>query len=139
MNKIRCYVTRKHNGLFLLTAFKPIITEVVGTKHDDAYMKYGDPAGYINMSKAFVLSMLSTYPKEYLDPKKIILYGSTQIENTTHYVRQDDNNLYDICCNSNIKDSCVNNVCSWFISKMFDIESLNMCETKTVFFSGEFL
>jgi hypothetical protein len=41
----RLYLTRQHNGHYLLSFFEPVIAPVRGAGHDDAYVRTGDPVG----------------------------------------------------------------------------------------------
>lgn len=45
----RCYLTRRANGLYLLTRGTPVITEVGRSGREDAYIPPGDPFGFNNM------------------------------------------------------------------------------------------
>jgi hypothetical protein len=42
---MRGYITRQANGSFLMSAFRPLWTQVRGTDHHDAYIRPGDPVG----------------------------------------------------------------------------------------------
>ena len=94
MNQIRCYITRRYNGLMLITKFEPTIVEVMGTDHEDAYIKYGDPVGYLNISNEFASTIFPSLPKKYVEPRRAKMYGSSNIA-FTHYVTC-YNNLYTI-------------------------------------------
>lgn len=42
---MKLWLTRRHGGLYMLTAFKPVVARVRGTDHSDAYMRIGEPIG----------------------------------------------------------------------------------------------
>ena len=42
------YLTRQHNGLYMLTRLKPIMTLVEGRDFEDAYIVPGEPVGMRN-------------------------------------------------------------------------------------------
>jgi len=43
------YLTRQHDGKYMLTAFKPVFHAVRGAGIVDSYERYGDPIGFRNM------------------------------------------------------------------------------------------
>lgn len=42
------YLTRQHNGLYMLTKYEPIFEKVEGRDFEDAYVKPGEPIGMRN-------------------------------------------------------------------------------------------
>jgi hypothetical protein len=42
---IRLWLTRQRDGNYMVTLYRPVITRVRGTVHDDAYMQAGEPIG----------------------------------------------------------------------------------------------
>lgn len=42
---MRLFLTRQSAGDYMLTAFEPVLHEVVGTGRPDAYVREGDPIG----------------------------------------------------------------------------------------------
>jgi len=46
---IRAWLTRQANGEFLLSALRPIISQVGKTGRNDVYVRPGDPVGYRHM------------------------------------------------------------------------------------------
>ena len=120
MNILPCYVTRRYNGLFLVTALQPHITRVVGTGHKDAYIKYGDPVGYINIERPFALSVFDVAPELAGESWKRHLYGCTHEDPTHQVILNEELNLYTIYCLSD-QSMRINYVCHWFVNKMFGL------------------
>ena len=133
--KLKCWVTRRYNGLYLITAFEPVIQEVHGTGHDDAYIKYGDPVGYINVPYAFGMHVFDDPPQERVVPQRGTLFGGLSLD-YTHQVESKGDNLYSISNYYN-EYSRIDNVCAWFILKMFSIERMLEGHSVRVHFSGE--
>lgn len=42
------YLTRQHNGLYMLTKYEPVIMKVDGRDFEDAYIVPGEPVGMRN-------------------------------------------------------------------------------------------
>ena len=131
MNELKCWVTRRHNGLYLVTAFKPIIEEVMGTGHNDAYVRYGDPVGYINIPYEFAMSVFPDAPQVRVQPKRGVMFGGIA-EPITHLITRDPiDDLYRIYYDA---DCYIDHVCPWFIKRMFGI--LKVLKQQPVHFSG---
>jgi hypothetical protein len=45
---MKLWLTRQHNGLYMLTAMKPIFAKVEGRDFEDAYVAPGEPVGMRN-------------------------------------------------------------------------------------------
>lgn len=129
MKKIKCYLTKRYNGLYLVTLYKPVIVEVGKTGHEDAYIRYGDPLGYINIPKAFIKDIIPNLKIKRIIPTKIQLYGDIECHNDFLVVLE-NNFLYTIYS----KNSYIENVCSWFIEHMF-----GSIRKSRVYFFGEVL
>lgn len=48
------YLSRQANGLYMLTAIAPKRHRVGNTRHDDLYIRAGEPIGYRNMCPASI-------------------------------------------------------------------------------------
>lgn len=121
INELKCWITRRYNGLYLVTGFKPVICEVVGVGHEDAYIKHGDPVGYINIPYNFGVQIFDDPPYEPCVPERGILYGSMHGP-MTHVVEGSEvPNLYTIYQDSK---TYIPYVCQWFITKMFNIKQV---------------
>lgn len=133
MKEMKCWLTRRYNGLYLVTSFKPIIKEVMGTGHEDAYIKYGDPAGYINIAYEFGRRTFDNPPQERVKPQRATLIGSCQpAQEATHILVYDEKiQLYYIY---KTHDCYINNVCPWFVEKVFGIKGT--FKPQPIFFSG---
>ena len=113
---MKCYITKRRNGLYLVTAMKPIITEVKGTGHNDAYLRPGDPVGFNNVTPEFgqhIFPLLN----DILECKKGNLTGHTTIDKSTHVLTWNKYALGTIYCN--FSGDKIDHVCPWFIEHMF--------------------
>jgi len=45
---MRLWLTRQHNGLYMVTHFKPVMAKVLGRDFEDAYIVPGEPVGERN-------------------------------------------------------------------------------------------
>lgn len=45
---MRLWLTRQHNGLYMVTHFKPVFAKVEGRDFEDAYIVPGEPVGERN-------------------------------------------------------------------------------------------
>lgn len=45
---MKLWLTRQHNGLYMLTAMQPIFAKVEGRDFEDAYVAPGEPVGMRN-------------------------------------------------------------------------------------------
>ena len=120
MRKIRCYITRRFNKLYLVTAFKPHKCEVRGTGHHDAYVTYGDPIGYINITQDFVCSIWPNCNIKVGETKRGIMISDDNQEPTHIVTFNKYVNVYTI---KTINGSEINYVCNWFVSHMFNINT----------------
>ena len=46
---MKIYLTRQHNGLYMLTKHKPILAKIEGTDIEDSYNVPGEPVGVRNL------------------------------------------------------------------------------------------
>jgi len=51
---MKLWLTRQHNGLYMLTKNKPIFTKVEGRDYEDAYVAPGEPIGIRNFCDAIL-------------------------------------------------------------------------------------
>ena len=133
MNTLKCYATKRYNGLYLITAFKPTIAKVVGTTHVDAYIKYGDPIGYTNVSLLFGWSILDDEVDEVVSqPRRMHLFGGIE-EPYTHMLEYNlKTKLYKV--SAKYKDCFIDNMCSWSVRALFGVTDLQ--GTQAVHFHG---
>lgn len=125
-------MTRRYNGLYLVSAFKPVVRDVLGTGHKDAYIKYGDPVGYINVSYEFAVRTFDNPPELHVQPRRGTLYGCLHKEPTHILVYDDKTRLYYIY---KTHECYINNICEWFVTKMFGITELR--KPQPVYFAGK--
>ena len=133
---IRGYITKRPNGLYLVTKLQPQITEVKLTNKLDVYITYGDPLGFLNIDQIFIDTV---YGKDQnVEPLKIYrmrLNGGT--DPITHYITKQENNLYQISTKNSYYNN-IKNVCPWFIGTLFKDVDLTK-DIKAVYFSGELI
>jgi hypothetical protein len=48
------WLTRQHNGQYMLTKYKPIMAQVEGRDYKDAYVMPGEPIGVRNLCDAIL-------------------------------------------------------------------------------------
>jgi len=51
---MKLWLTRQHNGLYMLTKNKPIFIKVEGRDYEDAYVAPGEPIGIRNFCDAIL-------------------------------------------------------------------------------------
>ena len=118
---MRGYITRRSNGLFVITKFKPQIIEVKGTNKQDVYVTYGDPVSIVNVNDKFINSVYKSLNIGILQPTRTILVVNRMPY--THMLKLQENGLYTICSKFNEYIRLVD-VCPWFIEKMFNVSEL---------------
>jgi hypothetical protein len=70
------YLTRQHNGLYMLTALKPILSRVEGGDFEDAYVAPGEPVGMRNFCDIILRLVGIEKPLKRGETVKILLSGS---------------------------------------------------------------
>jgi hypothetical protein len=70
------YLTRQHNGLYMLTALKPILSRVEGRDFEDAYVAPGEPVGMRNFCDIILRLVGIEKPLKRGETVKILLSGS---------------------------------------------------------------
>lgn len=68
---MKLHLSRQADGRYMLTASRPILTTVRGTRHEDYYAEPGDPVGVRHLCPEMVRLLLGTE----LDPM-----GTARIE-----------------------------------------------------------
>jgi hypothetical protein len=137
---MRVWTTLRPNGLYMVTKFKPCITEVCGVGHLDAYVKYGDPVGFLNISEEFIFSVFSTTLTNILIPYRTKMIGKSILSEAvkqlqpTHILERLFNRMYKI----KGVDCYITNVCPWFVKTMFNIVDLDRHSSMPIHFTGEF-
>lgn len=134
VNHVRGYLTKRTNGLYMVTAFQPIIAEVVGAGREDAYFRYGDPMAFNNITPEFIEGVGVEPPKDNLVSHKIIFHGGKTPH--THLLWIDSYDLYAIE-GLYPNRGLIEHVCPWFISKLFGIKDLE--GFTNIYFQGEIL
>jgi hypothetical protein len=81
MRIIKAYLTRRANGLYMLTYLPPVIHEVGMTKTMDAYITYGDALGINNLCEWFAEYMFGVKDLEPLTSVRVKIIGE-KIEKT---------------------------------------------------------
>ena len=71
---IPCHLTRRANGLYLLTFYSPVIAEIGKTGVQDAYMRPGDPVGVNNLCE-WAVKTLWGLELEKLETRKVFMDG----------------------------------------------------------------
>ena len=130
---IRGYITKRPNGLYVVTKFKPVICEIELTKYNDVYITYGDPVGFLNIDQKFVDSIYSNLNIESLKSCRMWLIGKGD---STHWLLRSVNKLYEIYHKDCVANRIIN-VCPWFVHKMFNIQDLSQNNPVPIHFSGE--
>lgn len=69
------YLTRQHNGLYMLTALKPVFSKVEGRDFEDAYLAPGEPVGMRNFCDLILKLVDIKEPLKRGDTVKISLEG----------------------------------------------------------------
>jgi hypothetical protein len=132
---IRGYITKRPNGLYVVTKFLPVICKISFTEKHDVYITYGDPAGFLNISQHFADSVYGDLQTETLQPRRMWLIGKGKY---THWLLRSSNGLYEIRQQDNITNR-ITNVCPWFVSKVFNIQDLSQDNPILIHFSGELI
>ena len=79
------YLTRQHNGLYMVTKYKPIFTKVDGRDFEDAYIAPGEPVGERNFCDLILRLVGLEKPLKRGESIKVILDGKV-LENQTSLV-----------------------------------------------------
>lgn len=132
---IRGYITKRPNGLYVVTKFSPTICKIKLTNKDDVYITYGDPVGFLNVNQKFVDSVYGSLKIEPLKSHRMWLIGKGEY---THWLLRSSNELYEICQRDCVANRIIN-VCPWFVYKMFGIKDLNQDNPTLIHFSGELI
>jgi len=72
---MRLWLTRQHNGLYMLTKNKPIIIKVEGREYEDAYVAPGEPIGIRNFCDAILKLINLDKPLKRGQSIEILLSG----------------------------------------------------------------
>lgn len=72
---MKAYLTKEHNGLYMLTHDKPIITRIRGTRIPAAYVPPGDPFGTRHHCPRTMEMLFGIEPLEPLCPLLVELKG----------------------------------------------------------------
>jgi len=76
---VKAYLTRRSNGLYLLTYQKPIIHKIGMTDREDAYIPYGDGLGVNNLCEWFVEYMFGIKDLEPLTSVRVKITGEYNV------------------------------------------------------------
>jgi hypothetical protein len=72
---VRAYLTRRANGLYMLTYLKPVIEKVGLSDKSDAYIQYGDLLGLNNLCEWFAWYMFGVKNLKPLTSIKVKITG----------------------------------------------------------------
>jgi hypothetical protein len=78
---VKAYLTRRANGLYLLTHEPPVIHKIGLVNKEDAYIAYGDVLGINNLCEWFVEYMFGVKDLEPLTSVRVKIIGE-KIEKT---------------------------------------------------------
>lgn len=70
------YLTRQHNGLYMLTMMEPIFSKVEGRDFEDAYVAPGEPVGMRNFCDLVLKLVGIEKPLRRGETVKVFLQGS---------------------------------------------------------------
>lgn len=73
---MKLWITRQHNGLYMLTAKEPIFTKVEGREFEDAYVAPGEPIGMRNFCDMILKLVGLEKPLRRGEKIQIELHGS---------------------------------------------------------------
>jgi hypothetical protein len=74
---MRLHVTRRPNGLHLLTRYPPIIAKLGKTDQDEVFAKPGDPIAYNNVCQFFV-DQIWGFDLQPFETRKVSLIAGTE-------------------------------------------------------------
>jgi hypothetical protein len=72
---VKAYLTRRANGLYMLTYVSPVIHKIGMTDKEDAYIAYGDALGINNLCEWFVEYMFGIKDLEPLTTVRVKITG----------------------------------------------------------------
>ena len=73
---MKLWLTRQHNGLYMVTKYKPVFTKVDGRDFEDAYIVPGEPVGERNFCDLILKLVNLDAPLKRGDSIEIELYGN---------------------------------------------------------------
>lgn len=73
---MQLYLTRQHNGLYMLTKLKPTFADVQGTDFVDAYIQAGEPIGIRNLCNMILVVLGIETPMKRCTTIEIELNGA---------------------------------------------------------------
>jgi len=73
---MKLWLTRQHNGLYMLTALKPIFEKVQGQEFEDAYVAPGEPVGMRNFCDLILKLINLDTPLKRGETIQIELHGN---------------------------------------------------------------
>lgn len=68
------WLSRQHNGLYMLTYLKPLLHQVEGRDFQDFYIQPGEPVGERNFCD-LILKLVSLPPLKKLESVRVIIEG----------------------------------------------------------------
>ena len=75
MKTVKAYLTRRANGLYMLTYHKPVIHRIGLSNKNDAYISYGDFLGINNLCEWFVEYLFGVKDLDILDSIRVTVTG----------------------------------------------------------------
>jgi hypothetical protein len=73
---MKLWLTRQHNGLYMLTVKEPIFTKVEGREFEDAYIVPGEPVGMRNFCDLILVVLNIEKPLKRGEKVQVELYGN---------------------------------------------------------------
>lgn len=73
---MRLFLTRQHNGLYMVTKYKPVFAKVEGRDFEDAYIVPGEPVGERNFCDLILKLVNLDTPLKRGDTIEIELNGT---------------------------------------------------------------
>jgi hypothetical protein len=73
---MRLFLTRQHNGLYMVTKYKPVFAKVDGRDFEDAYIVPGEPVGERNFCDLILKLINIEVPLKRGDTIEIELNGN---------------------------------------------------------------
>ena len=71
---MKLWLSRQHNGLYMLTYYKPVLHKVEGRDFEDFYIQPGEPVGERNFCD-LILKLVEMPPLKRLESVSVIIEG----------------------------------------------------------------
>lgn len=74
---MKLWLTRQHNGLYMLTVKEPIMCKIEGRDFEDAYISPGEPVGMRNLCDLILELVQIKKPMRRGEKIQVELFGNT--------------------------------------------------------------